>query len=111
MTDPLLQWRAEFPVLARCTYLVSNSLGAMPRGVPDQLAEYVDRWADLGVKAWASDWWKKPIEVGDAIAPLLGAGAGEVAMVANVSIAHAEILSAIPKYWQSLFRAQRIYHL
>ena len=95
MTDPLLQWRAEFPVLARCTYLVSNSLGAMPRGVPDQLAEYVDRWADLGVKAWASDWWKKPIEVGDAIAPLLGAGAGEVAMVANVSIAHAEILSAI----------------
>ena len=95
MTDPLLQWRAEFPVLARCTYLVSNSLGAMPRGVPDQLAEYVDRWADLGVKAWASDWWKKPIEVGDAIAPLLGAGASEVAMVANVSIAHAEILSAI----------------
>ena len=95
MTDPLLQWRAEFPVLARCTYLVSNSLGAMPRGVPDQLAEYVDRWADLGVKAWASDWWKKPIEVGDAIAPLLGAGAGEVAMVANVSNAHAEILSAI----------------
>ena len=95
MTDPLLQWRAEFPVLAQCTYLVSNSLGAMPRGVPDQLAEYVDRWADLGVKAWASDWWKKPIEVGDAIAPLLGAGAGEVAMVANVSIAHAEILSAI----------------
>ena len=95
MNDPLLRFRDEFPVLARSTYLVSNSLGAMPRAVEGQLAEYAQRWADLGVKAWASDWWKKPIEVGDAIAPLLGAASNEVAMVANVTIAHAEILSAI----------------
>ena len=95
MNDPLLRFRDEFPVLARSTYLVSNSLGAMPRAVEGQLAEYTQRWADLGVKAWASDWWKKPIEVGDAIAPLLGAASNEVAMVANVTIAHAEILSAI----------------
>ncbi len=95
MTDPLLRFRDAFPILSTSTYLVSNSLGAMPRTVADDLASYAERWAALGVKAWASDWWKKPLEVGDTIAPLMGANAGEVAMVANVSIAHAEILSAI----------------
>ena len=30
--DDLLKWRAEFPILERSTYLISNSLGAMPRG-------------------------------------------------------------------------------
>lgn len=35
--DPLLAFRAEFPTLAGCTYLISNSLGAMPRGVYDKL--------------------------------------------------------------------------
>jgi kynureninase len=96
MTDPLLRFRDEFPVLARSTYLVSNSLGAMPRQVERDLAAYADRWATLGVKAWASDWWDKPLQVGNVIAPLLGAHPGEVAMVANVSLAHAEILSAVP---------------
>lgn len=96
MTDPLLRFRDEFPVLARSTYLVSNSLGAMPRRVERDLAAYADRWATLGVKAWASDWWDKPLQVGNVIAPLLRAHPGEVAMVANVSLAHAEILSAVP---------------
>ena len=93
--DSLLRWRPEFPILARSTYLVSNSLGAMPRGVPDQLAEYVDAWAEHGVRAWARGWWKMPIDVGNRIAPLIGAGAGEVAMVANVTVAQAAILSAL----------------
>src|SRR6476661_8442753 len=31
MSEPLLKWRAEFPILDTCTYLVSHSLGAMPR--------------------------------------------------------------------------------
>jgi kynureninase len=43
MTDSLLSYRPEFPILERTTYLVSNSLGAMPRGVPDRLAEYLDQ--------------------------------------------------------------------
>ena len=48
MNDPLVQYRREFPILERTTYLVSNSLGAMPRTVADKLAEYVDDWAELG---------------------------------------------------------------
>ena len=96
MSNPLLQFRSEFPLLERSTYLVSNSLGAMPRGVPDRLADYVDQWAELGVRAWANGWWEMPVSVGDEIAPLIGAEPGEIAMLPNVTIAQTSVLSAVP---------------
>lgn len=93
--DTLLDFRSEFPILERTNYLVSNSLGAMPRSVPERLAEYASRWAEEGVRAWGSAWWTMPVAVGDEIAPLIGAGPGEVAMVPNVTQAQALILSAL----------------
>ena len=93
--DPLLAFRAEFPILERCTYLVSNSLGAMPRAVPDRLAEYVDAWSERGVRAWAEGWWDMPVRVGDELAPLIGAYPGEIAMVPTVTLANAAVLSAL----------------
>jgi kynureninase len=95
MTDPLLRFRSHFPILESTTYLVSNSLGAMPRAVPARLAEYAEQWATRGVRAWAEGWWSMPVLVGDEIAPLIGADAGEVAMVPTVSMAQAEVLSAL----------------
>ena len=95
MIDPLLAFRPEFPILAKTNYLVSNSLGAMPRAAADRLAEYARTWSERGVRAWADGWWNMPVTVGDEIAPLIGAGAGEVAMMPNVSLAHATILSAL----------------
>ncbi|HEY0997739.1 MAG TPA: aminotransferase class V-fold PLP-dependent enzyme [Gemmatimonadaceae bacterium] len=95
MTDPLLRFRDEFPILARTTYLVSNSLGAMPRTVPARLAEYARMWEEQGVKAWAHGWWEMPVAAGDVIAPLLGAPAGSVVMLPNVSLAQATVLSAL----------------
>src|SRR4051812_47800781 len=93
--DDLLRFRDEFPILSTTTYLVSNSLGAMPRAVPEQLGAYAEEWATRGVRAWAQGWWDMPIRVGDEIAPLIGAGPGEVAMVPNVTIAQAQILSSL----------------
>ena len=95
MSDPLLRFRSQFPILETSTYLVSNSLGAMPRAVPERLAEYAEQWATRGVRAWAEGWWSMPVAVGDEIAPLIGAGPGEVAMVPNVSFAQAEVFSAL----------------
>ena len=95
MSDTLLRYRAEFPILATTNYLVSNSLGAMPRAVTAQLDDYAAEWEALGVRAWAQGWWDMPVRVGDEIAPLIGAGAGEVAMVPNVSIAQAQVFSAL----------------
>ncbi|HEY5087828.1 MAG TPA: aminotransferase class V-fold PLP-dependent enzyme [Gemmatimonadaceae bacterium] len=94
-TDGLLAFRDEFPILERANYLVSNSLGAMPRAVPDRLAEYARDWAELGVRAWATGWWDMPVRVGDTIAPLIGADARSVSMQPNVSIAQSIVLSAM----------------
>jgi kynureninase len=91
----LLALREEFPILEKTTYLVSNSLGPMPRAVPGKLAEYARDWGDLGVKAWNRGWWELPVEAGNEIAPLMNAGAGEVVMMPNVTIAQTAVLSAI----------------
>lgn len=94
-SDPLLRFRDDFPILATSTYLVSNSLGAMPRSVPDRLAEYADQWQMRGVRAWAEGWWELPVTMGARIAPLIGAAPGDVVMVPTVTHAMSSILSAI----------------
>jgi kynureninase len=93
--DPLLAFRDEFPILEKTNYLVSNSLGPMPRTVPEKLAEYARDWGELGVKAWTRGWWEKPVDVGNEIAPLVNAGDGEVVMMPNVTIAQTAVLSSI----------------
>jgi kynureninase len=93
--DRLLDFRAEFPILGHSNYLVSNSLGAMPRAVPQRLAEYARDWAELGVRAWAKSWWDMPVTVGDIIAPLIGADSRSVSMQPNVSLAQSIVLSAM----------------
>jgi kynureninase len=91
--DPLSRWRREFPILDRCTYLVSHSLGAMPRGVGAELAAYAEIWAERGVRAWAEGWWSMPVTVGDAVGRLIGAAPGSVVMHQNVSVCQSVILS------------------
>ena len=88
--------RSEFPILQTSTYMISNSLGAMPRGVEASLNEYATAWATRGVRAWAERWWTMAREVGDAVAPLIGAPAGSVSMCENVTAAHMAVLSTLP---------------
>jgi kynureninase len=95
VSDPLLAFREEFPILEKTTYLVSNSLGPMPRTVPARLAEYARDWGDLGVKAWNRGWWELPVDVGNEIAPLINADNGEIVMMPNVTIAQTAVLSSI----------------
>src|SRR6185436_17957847 len=68
--------------------MISNSLGAMPRGVADSLAEYANTWATRGVRAWEERWWEMPLEVGNKIGRIIGAAAGSVSMHENVTTAH-----------------------
>lgn len=91
--DPLLKWRGEFPILDRTTYMISNSLGAMPRGVYDEMRAYADSWAERGVRAWEEGWWEMAVSVGDKIAPLIGAGTGEISLHQNVTLTQAVISS------------------
>lgn len=91
--DALLARRADFPILRNTTYLVSHSLGAMPRAAEDRLAEYTRAWATRGVRAWAEGWWDLPKTVGDKVGGLIGAPPGSVVMHQNVSICQSVILS------------------
>jgi kynureninase len=91
--NDLLAWRSEFPILDRTTYLISNSLGAMPRGVYASLEEYANSWGRRGVRAWEEGWWEMAVGVGDKIAPLIGAGAGEISLHQNVTQTQAVIAS------------------
>jgi kynureninase len=93
--DPLLAFREEFPILGKTNYLVSNSLGPMPRTVPEKLAEYARDWGELGVKAWNRGWWELPVDVGNEIAPFINADDGEIVMMPNVTIAQTAVLSSI----------------
>ena len=89
----LLAWRREFPILEHTTYLVSHSLGAMPRAAEQRLKEYTDTWASRGVRAWAEGWWRMPITVGDRVGRIIGAPPGSVVMHQNVSLCQALVLS------------------
>jgi len=93
MSDPLLRWRGEFPILDTCTYLVSHSLGAMPRRTTAALQEYADTWASRGVQAWHEGWWEMGRTVGDLLAPILGVRPGTVSMHQNVTVAMGIIAS------------------
>lgn len=91
--DTLLHWRKEFPILERKTYLISNSLGAMPKSVFKKMNEYAETWSTKGVSAWNEDWWDMPVRTGNEIAPLIGAGNEEISMHSNITTILAIVLS------------------
>jgi kynureninase len=91
MTDELLRFRPEFPILEKTVYMISNSLGAMPRGVRDELNHYVDTWAARGVRSWEENWWMLPAEVGNQIGELMHAPKDSVSVHQNVTTCQAMV--------------------
>jgi len=89
----LLAWREEFPILKTSTYLISNSLGAMPRGVEGALQDYAHTWATRGVRAWDEVWWEMAYKLADLLAPILGADPGTISLHQNVTQTQAVIAS------------------
>src|SRR3954470_16981718 len=93
MPDPLSTWRADFPILDTCTYLVSHSLGAMPKRAATYLQEFADAWSSRGVRAWHEGWWEIGRETGNLLAPTLGIAKNTISMHQNVTVAQAIIAS------------------
>jgi kynureninase len=94
-SDEPAAWRSSFPILEITTYLVSHSLGAMPRAAAEGLADYADTWARRGVRAWHEGWWDLPRAMGDAVGRVIGAPSGTVVMQPSVSIAQSVIASCL----------------
>jgi kynureninase len=93
MADELLRYRSQFPILERTTYLISNSLGAMPQGVYEAMQGYADIWATRGVRAWEERWWMLASQVGDEIGALMNAAKGSVSTHQNVTTCQAVVAS------------------
>ena len=95
MLDPLLRFRPEFPILDRTIYMISNSLGAMPRAVDDAMHLYAEAWATRGVRAWEEKWWMLAAEVGNQIGDLMNAPRNSVACFQNVTTCQAVVASCL----------------
>jgi kynureninase len=89
----LLARRAEFPILAKSTYLISHSLGAMHRGVFDSMQQYATMWATRGIRSWAEGWWAMPGSTGDLLCDILDAPKGSIVMQQNVSLCQSIVAS------------------
>ncbi|MFI6933926.1 kynureninase [Streptomyces sp. NPDC050287] len=85
--DELSSVRSRF-VLDDVVYLDGNSLGALPAHVPGRVEDVVRRqWGELRIRSWEeSGWWTAPERIGDLIAPLVGAGAGQIVVGDSTSV-------------------------
>ena len=86
--DPLAPLRERFELPAGVIYLDGNSLGAMPKAVPQRLAIALQQeWAQGLIRSWNdADWYQAPQRVGARIATLIGAAADEVIVADSVSV-------------------------
>jgi kynureninase len=94
--DPLAPWRDRFLLPEGMIYLDGNSLGALPASTPARMDEVVRRqWGQDLIKSWnVHDWIGAPQRVGDKIARLVGAEAGEVVVADSTSVNLFKLLSA-----------------
>jgi len=94
--DPLRALRDQFDIPAATIYLDGNSLGVMPRSTPARVAAVVTQeWGTDLIQSWNKHgWFEMPGRVGDKIARLIGAGAGEVVATDSTSVNLFKVLSA-----------------
>ncbi len=95
-TDPLAAYRYAFDLPPGLIYLDGNSLGALPKAARDAVSETVEmEWGHDLIKSWNShEWIKLPETVGEKIAPLLGAAAGQVICADSTSVNLFKLITA-----------------
>ena len=86
--DPLAAWRAAFRLPDGVIYLDGNSLGPLPADLPARLGRVVEQeWGAGLIRSWNdAGWIDAPARVGNKIAPLIGAGPGEVIAADSTSV-------------------------
>jgi kynureninase len=86
--DPLAEIRDRFLLPEGVIYLDGNSLGALPRSVPDRLDRTVTQeWGQHLIRSWNSAGWALlPRTVGDRLGRLIGAGPGSVVVCESTSV-------------------------
>jgi selenocysteine lyase/cysteine desulfurase len=89
-------YRAEFPILAERTYLISASLGPLSQRVREAAAEHLDLWSRLGPEElWGDHGFPKLQECRELFARLIGADPDEIAIVPSISSGLSSIASCL----------------
>src|SRR5437868_4209351 len=91
----LVDYRAEFPILQRKTYLNSCSLGALSERSMQGINTFMEMWNEWGAHAWYEIWMGEIAKARQKFATLIGAQLHEVAIAPNVSVALSSIASAL----------------
>ena len=86
--DPLAPFRAEFQLRDGLLYLDGNSLGALPKDAVARVTQAVaQEWGEGLITSWlGAEWSTAPRRIGDKVAALLGAEAGEVIAADSTSV-------------------------
>lgn len=94
--DPLAPLRAQFDVPDGLIYLDGNSLGVLPRATAARVQQVVaGEWGRGLIGSWnAAGWMALPGRIGDKIAALVGAGAGELVATDSTSVNLYKVLGA-----------------
>jgi selenocysteine lyase/cysteine desulfurase len=88
------QWRAEFPILERTTYLNSCSLGALSHRALGRINTFHEEWHTYGASAWYETWMGRLAELRTRVGSMIGAQDGEIALAASTSAALSVLGSA-----------------
>jgi kynureninase len=93
--DPLRNLRHQFSLPEGVIYLDGNSLGVLPNTTADRVAKAVtEEWGQGLIRSWNSaGWFDMPQRLGNKIAQLIGAAAGEVVATDSTSINLFKVLS------------------
>ena len=94
--DPLAPLGRLFDLPAGKIYLDGNSLGVLPRATAARVQQVVTQeWGQDLIGSWNSaGWMLLPQRIGDKIARLVGAGAGELVVADSTSVNLFKVLSA-----------------
>ena len=94
--DPLAPLGRLFDLPAGKIYLDGNSLGVLPRSTAARVQQVVTQeWGQDLIGSWNSAGWiTLPQRIGDKIARLVGAGAGELVVADSTSVNLFKVLSA-----------------
>ena len=94
--DPLAAYRDQFYLPNDVIYLDGNSLGALPNRVKQRVKETTEhQWGDDLISSWNKHQWvNMPEQVGEKIAPLIGAAKGQVVCCDSISVNLFKLLGA-----------------
>ena len=108
--DPLAALREQFDLPPDLIYLDGNSLGVLPRSAAARVQAVLrDEWGRDLIRSWNSAGWiDLPQRIGDKIARLVGARAGELVVADSTSVNLFKVLSAASRIVREDAPARRV---